>query len=149
AASVGGTTALSGGVVWAPGHPFDDSVRDDATQALTYLHTVARGDVDRDGVQHYRPLHTERGQPGAILVDRTGRRFVDEAQNYADVGRGMQRFDPSTYSYPASPCWLVFDARYRSQYPFGPLMPDDPDPAWLHCADDVDALGQLLELPAG
>ena len=27
---------------------------------------------DVDGVRHYRPLHGERAQPGAIMVDRTG-----------------------------------------------------------------------------
>jgi 3-oxosteroid 1-dehydrogenase len=43
-----------------------------------------------DGLAHYRPLHGERAQPGAILVDRSGRRFVDEAQNYGDVGRAMR-----------------------------------------------------------
>ncbi|HZP30742.1 MAG TPA: FAD-dependent oxidoreductase [Acidimicrobiia bacterium] len=102
-----------------------------------------------DGVQHYRPLHTERAQPGAIIVDRAGHRFVDEAQNYADVGRAMQRFDPSTYSFPASPCWLVFDARYRARYPFGPVTPGDPDPAWLARADDLDSLGEQLALPKG
>jgi 3-oxosteroid 1-dehydrogenase len=102
-----------------------------------------------DGVQHYRPLHTERAQPGAILVDRAGRRFVDEAQNYADVGRAMQRFDPYTYSFPASPCWFVFDARSRSQYPFGPVTPADPDPPWLYRADDLDSLGEQLGMSAG
>jgi hypothetical protein len=28
-------------------------------------------------------------------------------------------------------------------------MPSDPDPAWLHRADDLDALGDHLALPAG
>ena len=102
-----------------------------------------------DGVQHFRPLHTERAQPGAILVDRAGHRFVDEAQNYADVGRAMQRFDPNAYSFPAAPCWIVFDARYRARYPFGPLVPDDPDPTWLHRADDLESLGSQLGIPAG
>jgi succinate dehydrogenase/fumarate reductase flavoprotein subunit len=102
-----------------------------------------------DGGPHYRPLHSERAQPGAILVDRFGRRFVDEAQNYCEVGRAMQRFDARSYVFTASPCWLIFDAQYRARYPFGPLMPSDPDPAWLHRADDLDALGDHLALPAG
>jgi 3-oxosteroid 1-dehydrogenase len=101
-----------------------------------------------DGAPYFRPLHSERAQPGAILVDRFGQRFVDEAQNYCDVGRAMQRFDATSYSYPASPCWIVFDAEYRARYPFGPLGPGGDDPAWLHRADDLDALGEQLRLPA-
>src|SRR3954454_7568083 len=114
-----------------------------------WMPAIAVPGEELDGVQHYRPLHTERAQPGSILVDRAGHRFVDEAQNYAGVGRAMQRFDPYSYSFPASPCWIVFDARYRARYPFGPLMPDDPDPAWLHRADDLASLAAQLLIPAG
>ena len=42
-----------------------------------------------DGARYYRPLHSERAYPGAIMVDGTGKRFVDEAQNSGDVGRAM------------------------------------------------------------
>ena len=114
-----------------------------------WMPAIAVPGEELDGVQHYRPLHTEHAQPGAILVDRAGHRFVDEAQNYADVGRAMQRFDPYSYSFPASPCWIVFDARYRARYPFGPLMPDDLDPAWLHRADDLASLGDATPDPCG
>jgi 3-oxosteroid 1-dehydrogenase len=114
-----------------------------------WMPAIAVPGEELDGVQHYRPLHTERAQPGAILVDRAGHRFVDEAQNYVDVGRAMQRFDPSTYSFPAAPCWLVFDARYRARYPFGPATPEHPDPAWLVRADDLDSLAEQLGIPAG
>jgi 3-oxosteroid 1-dehydrogenase len=92
-----------------------------------------------DGVAHYRPLHGERAQPGSILVDGTGRRFVDEAQNYGDVGRAMRR--------RGGPWWLVLDGRYRRRYPLGPLTPADPDPAWMACAPDVGDLATRIGVP--
>jgi hypothetical protein len=97
-----------------------------------------------DGTPHYRPLHSERAAPGAIMVDRAGRRFVDEAQNYGDVGRAMLRSGTGAPAFAAAPCWLVFDAAYRHRYPVGPLGPADPDPAWLHRADDVGALADAM-----
>jgi 3-oxosteroid 1-dehydrogenase len=93
-----------------------------------------------DGAAYYRPLHGERAQPGAIMVDGRGRRFVNEAQNYGDVGRAM--------AAASSPVWLVFDAAYRRRYPVGPLGPADPDPSWLTGAEDIDALARLLDLPS-
>jgi len=42
AAKAGGTTALSGGVAWIPGHPADDTPQ----AALRYLRAVALGDCD-------------------------------------------------------------------------------------------------------
>jgi succinate dehydrogenase/fumarate reductase flavoprotein subunit len=100
-----------------------------------------------DGTSHYRALRSEPAQPGAILVDRTGRRFVDEAQNYGDVGRAMQRFSAGGSWYPAAPCWLVFDAAYRRRYPVGPLLPEDPDPDWLARAGDLSRLAAIVGLP--
>ena len=100
-----------------------------------------------DGVAHYRPLHGERAQPGTIMIDRTGRRFVDEAQNYGDVGRAMRAAGSS--SGPAGPFWLVFDAAHRRRYPIGPLEPDGPDPEWLTRADDLDALGEMIGTGSG
>jgi 3-oxosteroid 1-dehydrogenase len=90
-----------------------------------------------DGVTHYRPLHGERAQPGAIMVDRTGRRFVDEAQNYGAVGRAMR-------AGGAAPYWLVFDAAHRHRYPVGPLEPGDTDPPWLVRAERLDDLARAM-----
>jgi succinate dehydrogenase/fumarate reductase flavoprotein subunit len=92
-----------------------------------------------DGAPYFRPLHSERASPGAIMVDGTGRRFVNEAQNYGDVGRAMREAD--------GPFWLLFDDGFRKRYPVGPVRPDDPDPPWLRRADDVAALAIAIGLP--
>jgi len=108
-----------------------------------------------EGVAHYRPLHSERAQPGAIMVDRRGRRFADEAQNYGDVGRAMRggtadgQAQPTARQRPEAPFWLVFDAAYRRRYPVGPLEPTDPDPSWLVRGDDLDDLARGTAVVSG
>ncbi len=101
-----------------------------------------------DGAPHYRPLHSERAYPGAIMVDGAGRRFVDEAQNYGDVGRAMARLTTRARAKSTAKCWLVFDHTCRRRYPVGPLGPDDPDPPWLHRADDIAALAVTIGVPS-
>ena len=98
------------------------------------------------GVAHYRPLHSERAQPGSLLVDGTGRRFVDEAQNYGDVGRAMRR---SAGGAGGGAVWMVFDTRYRRRYPAGPLAPSGADPEWLSRAADVAGLARAIGVPVG
>ena len=102
-----------------------------------------------DGAPFYRPLHHERAQPGALMVDRAGRRFVDEAQNYGDVGRSMLRFDAGSFGYPAAPCWLVFDSAYRRRTPIGPIGPDDPDPPWMRTRGRCRRARRRARPPAG
>jgi len=102
-----------------------------------------------DGAPHYRALHSERAYPGAIMVDGAGRRFVDEAQNYGDVGRSMAGLATRARATATAPCWLLFDGTCRRRYPVGPLGPGDPDPHWLHRADDIAALAAAIGVPAG
>jgi hypothetical protein len=43
-----------------------------------------------DGVPMYRLILAERARPGSLIVDGSGHRFIDEAQNYNDLGRSLQ-----------------------------------------------------------
>jgi succinate dehydrogenase/fumarate reductase flavoprotein subunit len=101
-----------------------------------------------DGEPLYRLLLSERTRPRCLMVDRSGRRFVNEAQNYNDLGRALQNFEPASFSYPHVPAWLVFDGGYRRQFPLGPLAPDAPDPDWLERAPSVAALAEAIGVPA-
>lgn len=100
-----------------------------------------------DGQPLHRILFAERARPGVIMVDRSGRRYVDEAQNYCDVGRTMTAFDAGGFRHPRDPSWLIFDAAHRGRYPVGPVRPADPDPPWFHRAPDLDALGRAIDVP--
>ena len=68
-------------------------------------------------------LLAERSLPGCVLVDSTGRRFVNEAAPYIDVVKAMN-----------GKTWLVFDHAYRSRYPFCGVPPRRPLPRrWAGC----------------
>lgn len=86
---------------------------------------------DIDGAPLHRLLLSERAYPGSLMVDRLGCRFVNEAENYNDVGRMLHSFDATAFDFPRIPSWLIFDAAYRQRYHFATLRRSDPDPAWL------------------
>ena len=62
-----------------------------------------------------------------ILVDRDGRRFMNEYPPYVqDTGhRPLEPYDPATLRFPRVPCWCVFDDAARRLYPMGsPVLND-------------------------
>ena len=101
-----------------------------------------------DGAPMHRLMIGERARPGSIIVDRTGKRFADEAQNYNDFGRTFSNFEPTTYSFKHIPAYLVFDKAYRTGYRTGPMGRRDPDPDWLHRGETLAELAGSIDVPA-
>ena len=99
-----------------------------------------------DDQPFHRLVLTERARPRSLMVDSRGRRFVNEARNYNDVGRAMHAFDPTGFQFPAATAWLVFDSGYRRRYHLGSLRRNDPDPQWLHRADSLAELADAIEV---
>jgi 3-oxosteroid 1-dehydrogenase len=66
-------------------------------------------------------LFFERGRPGTISVNQLGKRFVDEAVSYDQFGQAM--IADQKASGANNPCWMIFDARYRSKFAAGGLLP--------------------------
>jgi 3-oxosteroid 1-dehydrogenase len=98
-----------------------------------------------------RPLFYERALPGNIIVDQSGRRFMNEARSYDVAAKTM--IDCDRDERRTIPSWIVFDARFRQKYPMGPLMPILPD--WIHPravremmlkASTVPALAALMNI---
>jgi 3-oxosteroid 1-dehydrogenase len=81
------------------------------------------------GEERARLSAIERALPGSIMVNREGRRFLNEAASYHVVAQKM--IEGERNGEQTSPAWFVFDATYRSKYPAGALYPILPDWAQL------------------
>jgi 3-oxosteroid 1-dehydrogenase len=101
-------------------------------------------------------LFVERSLPGCVMVNRQGRRFCNEAAPYTEAVNAIYADHQKTGS--TIPCWMVFDATFRKNYPAGPLLPASvvPDarlPAdWLgkvyYKADSLAGLAHQLGVDA-
>lgn len=78
------------------------------------------------GEENARMLVIEKSLPGSVMVNRAGRRFVNEAAPYIDVVNAQ--YADHSDEQPCVPCYLVFDARFRKSYPVGPLLPGAQQP---------------------
>jgi 3-oxosteroid 1-dehydrogenase len=75
-----------------------------------------------------RVMIYEKSLAGGIIVDRSGRRFMNEAGPYNDIGKSMYR--ANTSEDQAIPAFFVFDRGYRKKYSCGPMMPSKAKPDW-------------------
>jgi len=97
-----------------------------------------------DGQQAGRHLRTERQGPGTIIVDRNGRRFVNESQDYNSLIRAAYRAERETG--PHLPMYVVFDQRFLDRYGFITYRSTsgEPAPAWLLKAETPAGLAGRL-----
>lgn len=105
----------------------------------------------RSAKPNYMLGSDERARPGAILVNRAGKRFVNEAANYNAMGKAVIAFDAGRHEYANLPYWLIVDQRYKDKYPLFTSMPgSDAIPEYLMKADTLEALAVMAGIdPAG
>lgn len=74
-----------------------------------------------------------------ILLDQSGRRFMDEYPPYpGDTGiRPLDAFDPKTQSFPRIPAHLIFDENGRRLYPIGRSIANGRAPVHVWSADNL------------
>ncbi|TDD48599.1 3-ketosteroid-delta-1-dehydrogenase [Saccharopolyspora elongata] len=97
-------------------------------------------------------LLAERSLPGSLIVDRHGRRFVNEATDYMSFGQRVLARERAGDAVGSM--WMVFDQRYRNSYVYAAgLFPRMQLPeSWYaagiaHRADDPADLARRTGLP--
>lgn len=108
------------------------------------------------GEEKQRGLFSERALPGCIVVNRLGKRFANEAQDYLDFVLAM--YEDNARTGANLPAWMIFDAKFRRKYNAGPLvsasfLPDRLHPkSWLgtvyHRGETLRELAQKINVDA-
>jgi 3-oxosteroid 1-dehydrogenase len=93
----------------------------------------------------------ERAAPTGIIVDRDGRRWVNEGTPYNTFGHQMLAARDG--GVPCIPSWYVFDQHALDTYGFGGLRPGASAAEWVEAgalvrADDLAGLAAALQAPS-
>jgi 3-oxosteroid 1-dehydrogenase len=92
-----------------------------------------------DGKQRSRSVRLERTRPRSIIVNRAGRRFVNEACDYNSMAGAFHYLDPRD-GYVNDRAWIVFDSLHLKRYGFLGVGPGDPVPDWFCASADLAEL---------
>jgi 3-oxosteroid 1-dehydrogenase len=110
-------------------------------QANIYACTVTRYEGHRHGLPMNELFH-----PHCILVNRDGRRFVNEGD--PNVGVELDRRDSATGLPVHLPAWRVFDASYAKANPLS-MRAGRSEPGWFRSAPTIRALAPMIDLDPG
>ncbi|MFN3001694.1 FAD-dependent oxidoreductase [Mycolicibacterium wolinskyi] len=86
-----------------------------------------------------RSVRLERTRPRSIIVNRAGKRFVNEAGEYNSMAGPFQYLDPKA-GYANDPAWIVFDSVHLQRYGFLGVEPGEPAPEWFCESADLTEL---------
>ena len=92
-----------------------------------------------DGKQRSRSVRLELTRPRSIIVNRAGKRFVNEACDYNSMAGAFHYLDPRD-GYVNDPAWIVFDSPHLKRYGFLGVGPGDPVPDWFSASADLAEL---------
>jgi 3-oxosteroid 1-dehydrogenase len=98
----------------------------------------------RDARPNYLACQAERTCPGSIMVNRAGKRFVNEAVNYNALGYALHNFDANTHEFTNLPYWMIFNAAYIAKYRMFTSKPGEPAPTWATQADTLEDLAARI-----
>jgi 3-oxosteroid 1-dehydrogenase len=93
---------------------------------------------------------SERNSPGSIIVNMSGKRFMNESMPYVEACHHMYGGQYGQGAGPGEniPAWLIFDQQYRDRYIFAGLQPGQRIPnKWLESGVIVkaDSLPELAQ----
>ena len=87
----------------------------------------------------------EAPSAGAIMVNRYGERFCNEASDYDSIWRSFFAWENwGALRYRNLPAYTIFDNKVRTNATIGGATADKPLPAWVKQADTLKGLAEAL-----
>jgi len=83
--------------------------------------------------------------PNSIIVNRHGKRFVNEGTTYMDMPKSFYVYDPVALEWPNEPpVWMIFDQQLKDKTMIITMMPGEEAPDWVPRADTIRGLAEKI-----
>lgn len=94
-------------------------------------------------------LLLEKSKPGAIMVNRHGERFCNEASDYDTLWRSFFAWENwGATGYRNIPAYIIFDDTVRQQYTIAGASAGDPLPGWVIQGNTLAEIAGAMDIDA-
>jgi len=93
----------------------------------------------------YNMIDQPRAGANSMIVNKLGKRFVNEGSTYMDLPKAFYEYDQTSQTYPNEPpVWLIFDQQYKDRTLLITMSPGEPAPDWVDQADTIEGLAEKI-----
>lgn len=95
----------------------------------------------------YNMIDQSRSGANSIIVNKLGKRFVNEGSTYMDLPKSFYEYDQTTQTYPNEPpVWLIFDQQVKDRDLLITMSPGEPAPDWVNQAETIEELAEQIDI---
>ncbi len=116
---------------------------DNMSEHWGWISAIIPGE-EAEGIQLNRGIIYERSMPHCIIVNKKGKRFVNESAAYNDMFKPFWAVNENTLEYENLPSFAILDQQYKDLYPFLTAMPGEETPDWFIVADTLEGLAEKI-----
>lgn len=92
---------------------------------------------------------SQRGKPGAIMVNKYGKRFCNEASDYDTTWRSFFTWENfGATGYANVPGYMIMDHKHRSRYAIAGIAPGEEVPEWMFKSDTIRGIAEHFNIDA-
>lgn len=103
--------------------------------------------IEYEGKVYNQIDSPSRTMANSIMVNNSGKRFVNEGATYQDLPKAFYKYDHNTQSLPNSGgTWMIFDQQLKDRTLIVTMAPGEPAPDWVTQADSIKGLAEKMEI---
>ncbi len=105
--------------------------------------------VEYEGKVYNQIDSSSRTMANSMIVNQSGKRFVNEGSSYMDLPKSFYTYDQNTQSKPSDiGGWMIFDQQLKDRALIVTMSPGEDAPDWVAQSDSIRGLAEKIDIDA-
>lgn len=105
--------------------------------------------IEYEGKVYNQIDSSARAMANSMIVNQSGKRFVNEGASYMDLPKSFYTYDQNTQSKPSETGgWMIFDQQLKDRALIVTMSPGEDAPDWVAQAGTIRELAEKIDIDA-